>query len=334
MRIEKDQASALLQAAEKQNTKNKDKSTEKAGTGSLYAGDMNLPWDRIEERRKLAQNQAMKIIGDAVATDREMDDNLAEHRQLVNTLKDEISEAQDGLKEIEQRKAELQETYAVDPESEEQKDLELLQKRKMAYKPGSKVSLTKEEKQRLKEIDEAGLTEYQQRVLGCDEEADLYHETIEDNKKKIVEENAIVRGLKQARISMKRQPIEEAQEKADAILDAADREILGMMVEDGMDHIEEEQEKEKEEAEKAEEKQEEKEEQIEDIQEKIEELRAQTEDIRESTKPSETELEVPIEEMVDISQGKTDIEKEIKDLVNKMKLVEEDLKGAAVDAEA
>ena len=41
--------------------------------------------------------------------------------------------------------------------------------------------------------------------------------------------------------------------------------------------------------------------------------------------------EMPMEEMLTLEQAKTDVQKEVQNIVDKMKLVAEDMKGAVVD---
>lgn len=112
---------------------------------------------------------------------------------------------------------------------------------------------------------------------------------------------------------LKSDPMVKATEAAEDIMEAASKEILGMLMEEAKDHIDEEQEKREEQAEKIAEEKEKKEEQIEKSKEKNEELEEVTEAIREVTADSE------------------DVQKELDDILQKMKLLKEDLKGAKVD---
>ena len=110
----------------------------------------------------------------------------------------------------------------------------------------------------------------------------------------------------------------KARKEAEAILDAASKEIIGMIMEEAKDTIDEESKENQEKAEKLEEIQEEKEAFIEEQKEKREE----TEELLEN---------MPMEEMLDMGQLKDEIKQEIKNIVSEMKLVAEDIKGALVD---
>ena len=129
-------------------------------------------------------------------------------------------------------------------------------------------------------------------------------------------ENAIIRGTKLERL--KHAPMVKAQKEADAIQDAASKEIIGMIMEEAKDSIDEETKENQEKAEKLEEIQEEKEAFI----EKQKEKREETEELLEN---------IPMEELVHMGQLKDEIKQEIKNIVSEMKLVAEDIKGALVD---
>ena len=129
-------------------------------------------------------------------------------------------------------------------------------------------------------------------------------------------ENAIIRGVKLERL--KSAPMVKAQNEADAILDAASKEVIGMIMEEAKDTMDEKSKEEQEKAEKLEERREEQEAFI----EKQKEKRKETEELLEN---------MPMEELVHMGQLKDEIKQEIKNIVSEMKLVAEDIKGALVD---
>jgi seryl-tRNA synthetase len=101
-------------------------------------------------------------------------------------------------------------------------------------------------------------------------------------------------------------------------MDSASKEILGMLFDEGKDHIDEEQKKQEEQAEALKEKKEEQEELIEKRKEDREEAEELTEEIIQGT---------------DDVSGKTlsEVQQELKEILDKMKLIDEDIKGAQVD---
>ena len=158
--------------------------------------------------------------------------------------------------------------------------------------------------------------DYQQKQLDLDSAKSVYQQTVSENKKTIVEENAIIRGVRLEKL--KSDPMLKAQDEAQAIREAASKEITGMVVEQAKEHIDQLQEEAEEKAEKLEEKQEKLEEFIESQKEKREE----SEEIME---------DMPVREMAELEQIKSDVKQEVENIVNKMALVVEDIKGAMVD---
>ena len=129
-------------------------------------------------------------------------------------------------------------------------------------------------------------------------------------------DDSVIRGTRRERL--KTAPMLKATAQAEEILDAAKEEVTGMILEEARDHLEEEQEKREEEAQAIEEKKEEQEELVKERQEHKEEL----EKLAES---------VPVEEMIQMDQVKNSLQQEIQDILNKMNLMAEDIKGTMVD---
>ena len=119
---------------------------------------------------------------------------------------------------------------------------------------------------------------------------------------------------------LKTDPAGDAWDQADSIMEAAGKEVAGMVIGDAMAHIDEQIEEKREEAEKAKEEKEKLEERIEAAKEKKEEREELTEEILEAAdRMSVKELDT------------SDPDSEINKLMNKLKLIETDVKGAVVD---
>ena len=283
----------------------------------FFAGNLNqdLFENKLLQKKKEAQEKAMKVVGDAFTGDREIDNDILERREKIAALEQENEKLQKQINDISKRQNELMEQYGITADSQEQKDLELLRKKDRCLR-GEREELTQEEYERISELESNGLTEYQKRQREWDAEKNHFQKDLDKNKEEILVENAIIRGTKLERL--KHAPMVKAQKEADAILDAASKEIIGMIMEEVKDTIDEEAKEEQEKAEKLEEKQEEKEAFI----EKQKEKREETEEILEN---------MPMEELVHMGQLKDEIKQEIKHIVSEMKLVAEDIKGAMVD---
>lgn len=129
-------------------------------------------------------------------------------------------------------------------------------------------------------------------------------------------EIAAIKAVKLERL--KHSPMLDAEKEAEAIIEQAGEEIVSMLFEEGKEHLDEEQKLREEKAEKIEEEKEEQEAFIEAQKEKKEAA-------------EELAEEMPMEEMLTLEQVKLDVQKEVQNIVDKMKLVAEDMKGAVVD---
>ena len=356
----------------------------KNGRKSIFAGDIGVQQDSITLRRQRAQKKALKIVSDAWNGDRKIDQNMMEVRDRAAQLNAEKKENLDIIAEGEAKKEALRQQYGVSADSQEQKELELLQRaedakyerknylltedewkqveelkkrqlseedqellRKKALSEDSAtgVQLTDEEKEKVAQLEgrEDRLTEYQERCLAIDK----FQRTYETRNQQIDEElagcYATIRATRLERL--KYHGMVDAQKQADEVMEAAGKEILGMMIEEAKEHVDEELEEPREEAkEKAEEKAEE-EEKIAERNEKKEELEAQIdaaherseeqEELRREAEERSREDAELLETMIDAGVGNvgnvSDIQSEIKTMLHKMKLLEEDLKGSTVD---
>ncbi len=289
---------------------------------TIYAGSLLREFplrDRIQQRRAQAQERAMKIVGDTWNGDKKIDEELNRSRERIRELQASNKDAQDSIRDLKAESEALAELYQVDPDSEEQQDLELLKKAQAASRPFSGIKLTEEEGERLAEIQDKELTEYQTRQLEINKRVWDYQETISLTNRKIEVENAVIRGIRLERL--KKDPMLEAQQEAETVMEAARDEAVGMIVDEAKEHLDEEQE--------------EKEEEAEAIREKNEEL----EEIQEKRDEREEELEqlikdMPVEEMTDLNQTVEEVKQQIQKVLNEVNLIEEDIKGAKVDLNA
>ncbi len=296
------------------------KAADKNRKKSVFAGDLNATPDKILQKRKEAQKKALKVVADTWEGDRKIDANLEERRMRIKSLREEAAAAKKEIADVKAGMEDLRKQYGVDSDSVEQKDLELILKGRESMRSGSKVSLSEDERERLAELDKMERTEYQSRVLEMDEGADYWRNIVSENEKEIEVENAVIREIRKERL--KKDPMVKAQKEADAIEEAAGKEILGMLVEEGKEHIDEEQEEREEKAEETKEKKEEQEELLEKRRTEREEAEKRAEELAES---------MPMQELLGLDMTKSDFQTEIQNIVDKMKLVEEDIKGAMVD---
>lgn len=158
--------------------------------------------------------------------------------------------------------------------------------------------------------------QYLQDAENLNQERKVQEQKLAQNQGVIQGENASIRGTRLERL--KYHHMADAQKQADEIMDAAEQEILGMAWQEGVDHVDEEAEKREEQAEEIKEEREEKKELLEKQKEKREEEEAWIE-------------ELSPKEFSDLTKSAEDVQKEVQDMLRKMNLLDEDIKGAAVD---
>ena len=196
--------------------------------------------------------------------------------------------------------------------------VKLLEKEVRSKMPGSEIILSKEEKEQIAKIRENGLSEYQERSLDMLESETYYHQTVYEADIEIKTENQIISATELERL--KSHAVIDAEKQADAIMDAASDEIVSMLVDEAKTHIDDEAEEKKEQAKAEKEKQEE-------AQEKIDAAKARRKESEELTEEILDGVQEASHKATDVNQA----QQEIKDMMNKMKLIEDDIKGAAVD---
>lgn len=346
----------VINAGSAAQTRNKERAGHNSKRqNSIYAGDLGFCKDAVTLRKERAQKKAFKMISDAWAGDQKIDQNIADIRAKVEELQADIDANWEVVNQGEAQKEALRQQYGVEQDSQEQKDLELLEKEADMLRLGNGpegVWLTDEEQARLNELKDPvtgeykiPLTEYQQRCMKIDSDQSIYERRITSAEEQIRAGYASIRGIKIERL--KQHTMTDAQKKADEVMTQASKDVIGMLTEEAKDHVDETYEEQREEAkEKAEEK-EEQEEIIEDRREEKEELEARIDaqnaerhDAEAARKEQEKDAREDAELLEDMAAAGMDVagsadvvQGEIKEMLHKMKLLEEDLKGAAVDEE-
>ncbi len=263
----------------------------------------------IAKKKAEAFDKARKIVSDAFAGEKKIDEELQELRDLSARLTEENKVKLDEINRNKEEMEELKQTYGVTADSQEQKDLEILMKKSDSrYDPS--VSLTVEEQKRYQEILAEGKTEYQTRMMERHDESNRLQREMEENLAAIHANGSVIRYIRGERL--KTNPIGEAEDAAQKVIDAAGDEIKAEVVAGAVEHVQEEL---KEKVEAAEEQAEIREEQ----KEKLEEVRE---------KSGETEKPIEPEEIVQIQEQ---IQTEIDKVLEELKLLAEDLKGNAID---
>lgn len=333
------QAGGIGDTKMEQNAVQKANGTQKK-TGNVYGGTLKLAEDPIAEKRKMGQERAWKVVSDAWKNDRSVEDSIKSRREHYAAMEQQKKEALSSLVDTEQDMKAVKELYGVTDDSEEQKDLELLKKRQDFENKVSVEKPTEEEYKKLAEIDKKSLTEYQTRQLELNERAGKFKMDAAEAERQMRDDDSDIRGIEKE--LLKSHGMVDAQKSADAILAATNDEIVGMLVQEATEHIDETAKEAEEKADEKLEEKEEREEQLDEIKEQRameEALIAGTKEAVEKAKAQERQNDTPqIEtaDMVAISKGGSqtdDVKQSLDDIKSSMRLLEADLKGIKVDQE-
>ena len=287
--------------------------TEKGEQGnrkSFFAGNSNLVNDPIAQKRKEAQEKAWKVVSDAWDADKKIDKSIEDRQNHYNEMVEVMKEAQSHLKDINDQIDVLKEEYGVTEETE--------------FKDWP--------------------DEYKQRYFELYKQASEFKNQIYDADKLMKDDVADIKAIALERL--KSDPMADAQKTVEAIEEAANKEIIGMAMQQAKDHIDEKMEEEEEKAEEKAEEEEAKEEKLE-LQREIKELqKAIAEGTKEAVKEATAEaearrqeneaLDLPLDELIKLTQMNTvtdKAQKSLDEIKYSMNLLEADLKGIEIDKE-
>lgn len=318
--------------------------TQKEDNGNrkaFFAGNTNLANDPIAQKRKEAQQKAMKVVSDAWDTDKSINKSVEDRKSHYDKMLVRKEEAQAELKRIAEEKAVLKESYGIEDDSKEQKDIEFIQKAEDYLDGDFHNGVTQEDIGDYIELRKQPLTEYQKRVLELHEMEKQFKAEIQDADDRMKDDISDIKAIALERL--KSNPMVDAQKTAEAIKAAANDEIIGMAMKQAKEHIDEKLEEAQEKAEKKAEEEEIEEERLEEIQEKRalqEALIAGTKEAIEEAQARQQENEVPdmpLDELIDLTKTNTETQKAqkvLQEIKFSMNLLEADLKGIEIDEEA
>ena len=288
------------------------------GTGPLAGNSM------IEQRKKMAGKQAMKLISDAFGRDIKSQESIDKLRELKSQKLDELNDKNKSMAEIDEQKAALMKEYGVTEDSDEMKELELLKKyqnNRMGVLTGD---FSDEEIEKLKSLQGTSRSEFQAKYLELNDAYNQYQKDageIEDDLKVLTANINIQKNDLNAS-----QDMEKAQDAAESIMDAASKEALGLMMQEAKDNIDKTAEEEKEKAEKVKEKEEELQEKIDKTKERNEEQKEIIEEASEAAKLDQN-ISVKTQDTSAVAEAQKSINRILKD----NNLISDDIKGIEID---
>lgn len=343
----------------------------KLRNNSINLGGLKGGMDSVLHRKQLARKKALKFISDAWAGDKKIDQDLDKQREHRKSVQAERQEYESLVRACREKKASLKEEYGVADDSQEQQDLEFLEmvdeRRRFpaipkpdgeeALQEGEEpedpmerlrresLGLSKDEYARLKDLESKPLTDYQRRCRELDADMEIFSRRAEAKE---AEEAGIVSSIRDMRVErLKHHGMEEAQKEAEEINAAASKEVIGMLIGEAQDHVDEtleekwEAAKEKaEEKEEQEEKLEESKKEKEQQQEQLELKRQENKEKQESRTEKKKEAREQADFLKDVQEryvnpvsSNSQVKTEIKHMLQQMKLLGEDIKGVKVDEE-
>ena len=277
--------------------------------------------EKIVAKKQQRFKEAMHVVTSARNGEKKIDDSLDDIRGQIKQYQKDNDEANKFLTDINNQMSEVKDYYQVEDDSQEQTDLELLQKQYDMMKHGSMETLTEEEQERLDNMGE--LTEYQKRSMELYGQADYWKTQMQDNQDKISQSTGVIRNVRVERL--KSQAMAEAQRAKEEIMDAASQEAIGMLVDDAKQQIDDKAEEVQEAAKERQEEQKEEEKRVEAAKENKSEVEAAVEKNREKI----ADMTKQFTDSEDITR---DMDSEIKKVLEEEKMLEEDLKGLTVNA--
>lgn len=279
---------------------------EKENHKTFFAGNTAFVNDPIAQKRKEAQQKAMRVVTDAWESDKAIDKSIEDRQNHYNEMLEVKKEAQSKLKDINDQIDVLKEEYGITEE----------------MKSGDWP------------------TEYRDRYFELADQTSEFKKQIYDADKLMKDDLYDIKAITLERL--KSSPMVDAQKTADAIEASANKEIIGMAMQQAKDHIDEKMEEAEEKAEEKAEEEEIKEEKLEDVRE----MKAMQEAMIEGTKEAIAEAEarhreneapdMPIDDLMELTKTNTQTQKAQKvldEIKYSMNLLEADLKGIEIDEE-
>ena len=211
-----------------------------AKKNSVFAGDLNLSdstASRIEQKRNGARKQAKKLIQDAWDKDTKALGSIQDMEKDKADKVNEITDLKAKAAYLEKDKKAAAEEYGIDPDSQEQKDLELLEKYQNNKAGVENSHFSEDEVNRLKELQNEPLTDYQKQVLKFNASKNAILQDAGMKEEKVI---SMHESINLAKLDMlKSQTMIKADDAADAVIDAAEDEIFGMLIADGKEKLDE-----------------------------------------------------------------------------------------------
>lgn len=192
----------------------------------------------IDAKKENARSQAFKLISDAWDNDKKTEGFINEMKNEKSQKAEQLGEINSVINALENDKESLKKEYGIKDDSTEEKDLLLLQKYQDNRNGVSFDRFSEEEIERLKELQDTELTEYQKKALELNGTRGTYIKMSRDIEGEL---QAITLAMTDIEINKnKSQGMIKAEKASDIIMEAVGKETVGMLIEESMEHLEEE----------------------------------------------------------------------------------------------
>lgn len=200
--------------------------------GKIYAGCLkDTVLSRTDEIKEKFKNQAREIVGKQRKNEMETANTIKTLKNAINELEQEIEAGTEDVNSMLARQEALREVYGIEPDSQEEKDLRLLEKSKDQMK-----ILIKEERARLKEIEDH-ITPYQQDMLELSEAIKTSRKVMEGMELEIETAHQIIQDIDLANI--KAHTVIDAYKAAEEVLKEGNKQTIQAAVDEAKDYIDE-----------------------------------------------------------------------------------------------
>ncbi len=240
-----------------------------AGKKHIFGGNLNLADDPVEQRRKEAREQAWNVVKNAWDNDNSVDKMIDDRKGHYQDMMEQKAMATEILSRIEKERESLIVKNAWDNDNSVDKMIDdrkghyqdMMEQKAMATEILSRIEKERESLMEQYGVDSAA-KEYTDRIKALDEETKIRTKQLIDAQKEMRADTAGVRGIQQERL--KSAPMQEAQEASEEIMENANEEIIGTLISESKEHIDEKRQEMKEEAKEAMEEKKEREEALEE----------------------------------------------------------------------
>lgn len=215
--------SSVVENEKKQDKEKEEHKEEHKATNIINVSSLNLEGQKSSAIKELfAKKTAWKLQEDQFKKDLKVDEKLMDHVRRRDDLIRSAGEDQSKIRRINDLKIGLKETFEVDQDSEEQKNLELLEKKMMGDK------LTEKEYELISKM--GPLTEYQKASLEYSSMAKTFQDRIDTA---IEEASNIDRSIIAINLGLlASNPMLDAKKDAEKVLETLDGEIQKAIMEE------------------------------------------------------------------------------------------------------